>query len=104
LLLHSHPVFGTLHRFFWNRWLIDAFYRRWVVGGIAHLASIVAHDLEDPLDRLVHRRLPQLFTEKTGRLLHRFRTETEELVYNMSYVLVLFVLLLALLLLGPDGG
>ncbi len=104
LLLRSHPVFGTLHRFFWNRWLIDAFYRRWVVGGIARLASIVAHDLEDPLDRLVHRRLPQLFTEKTGRLLHRFRTETEELVYNMSYVLVLFVLLLALLLLGPDGG
>lgn len=104
MLLHRYPGLETLHRFFWNRWLIEGFYQRRVVGGITRLASLVAQDLEAPFDRLVHRQLPRLFTEQTGRLLHRLRTETEELVYNMSYVLVLFVLLLALLLLSPNGG
>ena len=62
------------------------------------LATFVADDLEDRWDRLVHRRLPWLFTDKTQLLVHRLRTETEELVYNVSYVLVLFVLLLILFL------
>ena len=34
----------------------------------------------------------------------RLRTDTEELVYNVSYVLVLFVLFLTFLLLGSSGG
>ena len=103
-LLTRHPVVATLHRFFWNRWQIDGVYQRTVVDGITRLASFVADDLEAPLDRLVHRRLPRLFTEKTAHLVNRLRTETEELIYNMSYVLVLFVLLLTLLLLSPGGG
>lgn len=103
-LLARYPLLDALHRFFWQRWLIDGFYQRAVVDRLSQAASFVAHDLEATLDRLVHRRLPRLFTDKTGHLLHRLRTETEELVYNMSYVLVLFVLLLALLLLSPNGG
>jgi NADH-quinone oxidoreductase subunit L len=103
-LLARYPILEALQRFFWQRWLIDGFYQHAVVDRLAQAASFVAHNLEATLDRLVHRDLPRLFTDKTGRLLYRLRTETEELVYNMSYVLVLFVLLLALLLLSPNGG
>ncbi len=97
-LLDAYAPLRSVHRFFWNRWAIDAFYRRSFVDGITRLATFVADDLEDRWDRLVHRRLPSLFTDKAQLLVHRLRTETEELVYNVSYVLVLFVLLLILFL------
>ena len=102
-LLDTYAPLRSIHRFFWNRWAIDAFYRRVFVDGTMRLAGFVADDLEDHWDRLVHRRLPRLFTDRTQRLVHRLRTETEELVYNVSYVLVLFVLLL-ILFLGTNGG
>ena len=72
--------------------------------GLGGWPRFVAGDLEDRWDRLVHRQLPSLFTERAQRLVHRLRTETEELVYSVSYVLVLFVLLLTFLLLRPGGG
>ena len=73
------------------------------VDGTGRLAAFVAEGLEARWDRLVHRRLPWVVTRQTEHLAHRLRTETEELVYNVSYVLVLFVLLLAVLLLGPGN-
>ena len=93
----------ALHTFFWNRWAIEAFYRRVFVDGTLRLAAFVADDLEDRWDRLVHRRLPWVFTDRTERLVHRLRTDTEELVYNVSYVLVLLVLVL-ILFLRTNGG
>lgn len=92
----------VLRGFFWNRWLIDSFYQRTFVDGTRYLATLVAHDVENRWDEVVHRRLPRLFTESSQRLLQRLRTDTEELFYNVSYVLVLFVLLLTFLLLNPS--
>jgi NADH-quinone oxidoreductase subunit L len=92
-LVETYSPVKTLYTFFWNRWFIDAFYRRVFVDGTKRLASFVA-ELEDAWDGLVHRRLPFLFTARSQRLMHRLRTETEELVYNVSYVLVLFLLFL----------
>lgn len=92
----------VLRGFFWDRWLIDSFYQRTFVDGTRKLASLIAHDVENRWDEVVHRRLPLLFTESSQRLLQRLRTDTEELFYNVSYVLVLFVLLLTFLLLNPS--
>lgn len=103
LVERSVPL-RLLHTFFWNRWAIDAFYDRVFVGGTHRLAAFVAGDLEDRWDRLVHRQLPSLFTDRAQRFVHRLRTETEELVYNVSYVLLLFVLLLTFLLVRTGGG
>ena len=55
------------------------------------------------LDFVVHRRLPWLFTGQVERIVHRLRADTEELFYNVSYVLVLFGLLLMFLFLGTGG-
>ena len=103
-LLERYRALAALQRLFWNRWGIDAFYQRTFAVGTRRLAEVVARNVEYPLDRLVHHQLPRLLTEKTGRLLHHLRTEAEELTYNMSYVLVLLALLLALLLLPGWGG
>ena len=102
-LLDAYAPIRSFHTFFWNRWQIDAFYARVFVDGTARLATFVADGVEERWDRTVNRRLPWVFTEKTHQLIHRLRTDTEELVYDVSYVLVLFVLFLALLLLGPGG-
>ncbi len=101
-LLGRHRWLEGLRRFFWNRWGIDAAYNRIFVDGATQAARAVAEGIETRLDRLVHQALPQSFTEGAQRLVHRLRADTEELVYNVSYVLVLFVMLLAYLFLG--GG
>jgi NADH-quinone oxidoreductase subunit L len=103
-LIERRSSLEGLYTFFWNRWFIDAFYRRVFVDGTMRLAAFVADGLEDRWDNLVHRRLPFLFTDNTQRLMRRLRTETEELVYNVSYVLILFVLFLTFLFLGTGGG
>ena len=99
-LIEKHATIRTLYTFFWRRWFIDAFYRRVFVDGTMRLASFVAEDLEDTLDGFVHRKLPVLFKEKMLSAVNRLRTETEELLYNVSYVLVVFVLFLIFLFIG----
>ena len=102
-LLDAHAALRSLYGFFWRRWAIDACYHRVFVNGTVRLAAFVAGGLEARWDRLVHHRLPWVVTRQTEHLARRLRTETEELIYNVSYVLVLFVLLLAVLLLGPGN-
>ena len=94
----------SVHTFLWNRWFIDALYNRLFVTGTQRVSTFVANELEARLDRAVHRRLPRLFTAKAEQLVHRLRVDTEELLYNVSYVLVLFVMLLIYLLVGTGGG
>ena len=103
-LLESHSPLQAFYTFFWNRWFIDAFYNRVFVDGTKRVASFVADDIEASWDRVVHRKLPLLFTQSAERLLRRLRTETEELVYNVSYVLVLFILFLTILFIRKGGG
>ena len=102
-LINRHAAVRSLYTFFWNRWAIDAFYQRVFVDGTTRLAIVVA-DVEEQWDLAINRRLPWVLTEKIRRVILRLRTDTEELVYNVSYVLVLFVLFLTFLLLGSSGG
>ena len=97
-------VARRLHTFFWNRWAIDRVITRVFVTGTRRLARWVAHDSEAHLDHLVHRRLPWLFTGWVQRLVDHLRADTEELLYNVSYVLILFGMLLTYLFLGTAGG
>lgn len=101
-LIERYAPLKSLCTFFWNRWFIDKLYRRVFVDGTMRLASLVA-EVEHGWDRRVHRQLPSLFTEKAQRAMYRLRTETEELVYDTSYVLVLLILLLAFLFIGTSG-
>ena len=101
-ILQGSALLAALYRFFWRRWEIDAFYQRVFVDGPTALARVVAEDVEARWDHVVHRWLPWLVMEKSQRLLVRLRTDTEELVYNVSYILVVFVMLLAYLFIGVD--
>ena len=100
--LNASPLLRSVHAFLWNRWSIDRLYTRVFVDGFARAAQRVV-EVEAYLDFVVHRRLPWLFTGQVERIVHRLRADTEELFYNVSYVLVLFGLLLMFLFLGTGG-
>ena len=70
------------------------------VDGTRRIAQRVAGSWEAGLDEAVHRRWPVRLTERMQDLVHRLRADTEELLYNVSYVLILFGLLLAYMFLG----
>ena len=102
-ILERHRAVRRLHRFFWTRWGIDAALTRVFVHGTRRVAQRIARDWEAGLDQAVHRRWPGMLTERMQRLVHHLRADTEELLYNVSYVLILFGLLLAYMLLGTNG-
>ncbi len=103
-LLARHSALNGIHTFLWNRWGIDTLYTRLFVGGTARVAAFVAGRLEAPFDTAIHRALPQSFTSRSQRLVHHLRADTEELLFNVSYVLILFVVLLAFLFAGTDAS
>ena len=100
--LESSGLLRSLHAFVWQRWFLDALSTRVFVVGIKQLARGVV-EMEAYLDVVIHHQLPWFFTGQVERLVHRLRADTEELFYNVSYVLVLFVLLLTFLFLGAGG-
>ena len=102
-VLESSATARALHRFFWRRWGIDAAITRVFVDGTRRVAQRIAGDWEAGLDEAVHRRWPVRLTERMQDLVHHLRADTEELLYNVSYVLILFGLLLAYLFLGATG-
>ena len=102
-VLARHPAARRLHRFFLSRWGIDAALTRVFVDGTGRIAERVAGGWEAGFDEAVHRRWPRRLTERLQGLVHHLRADTEELLYNVSYVLVLFGLLLAYLFLGAAG-
>ena len=59
-LLERHSILRVFHRFFIERWYINYFYYRFVVGGIAKLSNVVPRAIEDPLDRLFHTFIPSI--------------------------------------------
>ena len=103
-LLTRFAPLRALHGFFLRRWEIDALYRLAFVDGTRRLAALVATSLEAPWDRAVHRSLPWLVLERSAHLVHRLRTDTEDLAHNVAYVLAIFAALLAVLLLAAGGG
>ncbi len=102
-LLERHRAARGLHRFFWSRWGIDALLTRVFVDGTGRIAGRIARDWEAGLDEAVHRRWPGMLTARMQRLVHHLRADTEELLYNVSYVLILFGMLLAYMFLGTTG-
>ena len=86
------------HKFFWNRWFIDAFYLKVFVDGMFKLADFVAYTVEDWFDNLVHRRIPTLITQRCPAVMFKLRTESDDLLYNISYVVAIFVFLLFVVL------
>ena len=103
-ILAANPVLSGLHRFFWNRWGIDGAYQRIAVGGTARIAHIVAGRIERRLDLIAHVWLPGLVLNRLHARLTRLRADSETLADNISYLLVLFALLLAAVLFWSGGG
>jgi NADH-quinone oxidoreductase subunit L len=88
----------VFHKFFWNRWFIDALYLKVFVDGMFKLADFVAYTVEDGFDNLVHRRIPTLITQRCPAVMFKLRTESDDLLYNISYVVAIFVFLLFVVL------
>ena len=103
-ILAANGAVAALYRFFWNRWGIDRAYSRIAVGGATRMANTVADRVERRWDHAVHVWLPQLVLERSHGLLIRLRADSETLADNISYVLVLFALLLAAVLMWTGGG
>jgi len=123
--LEKYSILKVLHTFFWNRWYINSLYYRVfvngaiklsmlvprfiedpmdnayhnkLVNGMIKLSTLVARFIENPLDRAYHEKLPSLITKKAyGGLIH-LRTETRQLLYNVTYVLIVFLCFLVILL------
>ena len=100
----KNPWIRSLFSFFRNRWFIDTFYNRVFVSGSGYVARFVAEKIETRFDNLIHKRFPWLLTNTVERFVNRLRADTEELFYNVSYVLMLFVMLLVYLFVGMGGG
>jgi NADH:ubiquinone oxidoreductase subunit 5 (subunit L)/multisubunit Na+/H+ antiporter MnhA subunit len=99
--LLKNPLFKGLHKFFWERWYLDRFYYWFFVGGVEKLSRLVPKLAENPLDQLLHRRLPLLVTQKANRALHTLRTESRSNAIRVGYVLIFFVFFILVLLWGP---
>jgi len=116
-ILEQYPTLKVFHRFFWNRWCIEGFYNKYWVGGSIKLSNIVAQYIEDSLDnayhkkfvntviklgtlvarfiensldRFYHKDLPDLVKIRFYRVVKHF--QTEELTYNVGYILMLFLI------------
>ncbi len=89
-LLEKLPAAKLLYRFFWERWYIDSFYNRFILGGIFGLSGLVVKT-EVIFNVIIHEKIPALFTENAYSIVRHFRTETRELAYNISYILLFFI-------------
>jgi len=100
--LLQNPLLKGLYKFFWERWYIDRFYYWFFVGGILKLANLVPKLAEDPWDRLLHKKVPDLVTRRANHALQYLRTETRENTFRVAYVLIFFVFFIVALLWGTQ--
>lgn len=118
-MLEQYPSIRMFHKFFWNRWHIEGFYNRVCVGGSIKLSTVVANYIDDsldkayhkklvnavtkfsilvvrfidnPLDRFYHMELPTLIKIRVYNVIKHFQTEAEELIYNVGYILIFFII------------
>jgi len=96
-ILKKSSFLQIIHQFFWRRWFIDGFYYTAFVRGTEKLADIVAHTLEDGWDTVIHHKLPDIITRRSYNILIRLRTETDDLLYNLAYILIIFIGLIAVI-------
>ena len=97
-IVEGNPIIHFFHQFFWNRWFIDAFYLKVFMDGIFKLSDIVAYTVEEGFDNFVHRKIPTFVTQRCPSLMFKLRTESDDLLYNISYVIIIFVFLLFVVL------
>ncbi|MDY6967118.1 MAG: NADH-quinone oxidoreductase subunit L [Spirochaetota bacterium] len=90
-ILEKSSILQVVRQFLWKRWFIDAFYYKVFVDGSLNLAGIVAFKIEEWYDNLINRILPELVTERFHNLVIRLGTEKDDLLFNVSYVLVIFI-------------
>ena len=104
-LLERSFLLRKLQVIFWNRWYLDLAFRRIFVESTARLATLVAGTLETHWNQYLHFQLPKILLRQAANGIQRLRTETDELFYNISFVLTLFfALLLAMLFLNFSGN
>ncbi len=84
-------IFRELYNFFWRRWYIDPIYNRIFIDGTLKLADLVAWHIEEGFDTLVHRRLPELVTERMPRAFLRLKTESENFLYIGAYLMAIIL-------------
>jgi NADH-quinone oxidoreductase subunit L len=92
--LASDHALQDLYHFFWKRWHIDSFYNRVFVTGTLKVSSFVADVVEQRYDDIVHTKFPAAFVKKPYELLSGMHTDTRQILYNVSYVLAFFMVLL----------
>ncbi len=87
-----------LYKFLWNRWYIDAFYRKAFVEPSIRLGGLVQRFIETPLDRAINNGIPEGFRAFSAELR---KIQTGKLRMNMIYFLIfVFVAILVALRLG----
>jgi NADH-quinone oxidoreductase subunit L len=80
--------------FFWKRWYIDDFYNRVFVDGTLKLSRFVADGLEEKYDTWIHTKFPKAFVTKPYEALKELQLDNRQVLYNVSYILGFFALLL----------
>ena len=104
-LLERSFLLRKLQAICWNRWGFDHVYHRLFVDSAARLATLVAETIEAHWNQFLHFQLPKFLLQQAASGIQRLRTETDELRYNVSFVLALFFgLLLAMLFLNFSGN
>jgi NADH-quinone oxidoreductase subunit L len=88
------PKTGPLRRiynFLWNRWYIDAFYRKAFVEPSIKLGGWVQKYIETPLDRAINGGIPSVFKGLSSGFR---KIQTGKLRINMAYFLIFLVIAL----------
>ncbi len=94
-MVEGNGLLKGIYTFLWKRWYIDGAYLKIFVDGTIRLGDFVAHKLEDNFDDLVHRKMPALIVKKTPGALKRFRADSNETMYAVGYILLLFVIFIS---------
>lgn len=97
-ILEKVTVIRLFYRFFWERWYIDSFYNKVIVGGMLGIAGLVVK-AEALLNSIIHQMIPSLFTDQAYSFARLFKTETRELAFNITTILLFFVIFIGFLLL-----
>jgi len=93
-LIKEHKFLSLLHSFLWNRWYIDAAYRKIFVKGMLSVRRPTVEYVEDPIDYTLNRGVPKLFAALNRGLR---RTQTGVLSINMLYLMAFLALMFIIL-------
>ncbi|MGQ9569687.1 MAG: NADH-quinone oxidoreductase subunit 5 family protein [Thermodesulfovibrionales bacterium] len=103
-VLEKRVFLKTLHKFFWNRWYIDKYiYYKFFVNTINRISISTPKYVENPLNKVFHGVIPAI-PDRFYNLVKHMRTESREIIFNLIYVIVPFMILLFLIMLFLGGA